>query len=283
VMRAKQTFILGYYRFCLQSQCPGLLESLERLLPTIEWQLNDSDFKGRHSQQVHTVDLDSPIQIDAGERLNLSSLSAAHSVAFLIDRALKFHQGLIWLEAAALVDKKGNLVLICGSSQSGKTTLSLALAASLHWKIVSEDLILIDEKTAQIVPFARPLGLREDSFDRIVDAVAPVKLIAGSSDEWYFDSQLYYYKGIALNFSTAILLGPANLLPSSPLSIEEVESAEYLRKILPIANCVHIPGAIELVAQGLKKTTCFVVKGGQLTERLRFMESIEAKRSIGVG
>ncbi len=282
-MSAKQTFILGYYRFCLQSQCKSLLESLAHLLPTIEWQINDSDFEGQDSHQVDTVDLDSPVQIETGERLNLSSLSAAHSVAYLIDRALKFHQGLIWLEAAALVDRKGNLVLICGSSQSGKTTLSLALAASLDWKIVSEDLILIDKMTAQILPFARPLGLREDSFDRIVEAVAPVKLIAGNSAEWYFDAQLYYYQGIPLNFSIALLLGPANLQPGSPLSIEEVDSGEYLRKILSIANCVHIPGAIELVSQSLKKTTCFVVKGGQLTERLQFMENLEAKRSIGVG
>src|SRR5471030_222545 len=87
-----QTFVLGRYRFRLQSKCQSLLDSLERMLPTTDWQSDNSN----HLSANELIDLDSPITILTGEELCLKSLSPAHSIAYLIDCALKFNQEFIW-------------------------------------------------------------------------------------------------------------------------------------------------------------------------------------------
>lgn len=280
--KIETTFVLGYYRFRLQSHCPVLINSLTAMLPTINWQTAGLDLGRFQSQQPEVIDLDIPIRTDTGMELRLSSLSPAHSVAYLLDCSLKFHHGLIWLEAAALVDANNSLVLICGASQSGKTTLSLALSTIFAWKIVSEDILLIDGQCGRLIPFARPLGLRDDSLDRIIDASSSTELHGNSADEWYFDPNIYYYKDVSPQFSRAILLNSANPQPALPLSVEAVSPEEYLRKILPIANCVRLEGATELVHDCLRHADCFIVTGGKLQERLQFLQSQSIKNSLGV-
>jgi hypothetical protein len=273
VNNTEQKFILGHFRFKLQSNNTVLLMTLSDMLPTIEWQSEPNNKKYHPPSPEPLINLDAPIKSDTGDILCLSSLSPAHSVAYLVDCALKFHQGMIWLEGAGLVDKNKNLILVCGASQSGKTTLSLALASAFGWKIISEDLILVNPTTKQVVPFARPLGLRPDSIDRILKVTDKSGFAGLSADDWYFDPQIHHYSEAPFKFSQAILLNSANIQPEAPLSIEEVSMSQFLRDILPIANCVRVEGAIDLVNEGLQGTSCFIIKGGNLKERLEFLES----------
>ncbi|WP_453993375.1 hypothetical protein [Bacillus nitroreducens] len=66
-------------------------------------------------------------------------------------------------------------VAIFGPSRSGKTTLMMKLMEEGH-PLISDDLLVIDNKTGEILPFKKPIGLRnttreyyEDKFKKIVD------------------------------------------------------------------------------------------------------------------
>src|ERR1700722_506057 len=79
----------------------------------------------------------------------------------LLTHILKRHLGCIWIDAAALIAPNGKKVLIVGQSGAGKSTTTMALALRYGWKVLGEDLVLLDQKTDQIINFASPFSLKK--------------------------------------------------------------------------------------------------------------------------
>ncbi len=71
------------------------------------------------------------------------------------------HRGdnYVWVHAGA-VQLGGLVVLLPGEAGSGKTTLVLALL-SAGWTYLSDDLAALDLGTHEIVPFPKPLGIKD--------------------------------------------------------------------------------------------------------------------------
>jgi hypothetical protein len=67
--------------------------------------------------------------------------------------------GYVTLHAAA-VARDGRLLLLAGESGAGKTTLTLALLRD-GWTYLSDDVAPIDVSTGEVVPFPKPLGVKE--------------------------------------------------------------------------------------------------------------------------
>jgi|GEM_PF-3357535 len=68
-------------------------------------------------------------------------------------------------------------IAIFGPSRSGKTTLIMELLEYGH-SLISDDLLVIDNETGEILPFKKPIGLRnttkeyyEDKFKQIVEKI----------------------------------------------------------------------------------------------------------------
>jgi HprK-related kinase A len=74
------------------------------------------------------------------------------------------HQYLI-IHAAA-VEKNGLVAILPAPPGSGKSTLAAALALS-GWRLLSDELTLIDRKTGLIQPLPRPVSLKNQSIDII--------------------------------------------------------------------------------------------------------------------
>lgn len=67
---------------------------------------------------------------------------------------------------AAVVEKNGWAAILPGSPGSGKSTLAAGLVLS-GWRLLSDELTLIDRKTGLIQPLPRPVSLKNQSIDTI--------------------------------------------------------------------------------------------------------------------
>jgi HprK-related kinase A len=74
------------------------------------------------------------------------------------------HQYLI--VHAAAVEKSGCALVLPGPPGSGKSTLCAGLV-SRGWRLLSDELTLLDLATGHIVPLPRPVSLKNDSIDAI--------------------------------------------------------------------------------------------------------------------
>ncbi len=67
---------------------------------------------------------------------------------------------------AAVVEKNGRAAILPAPSGSGKSTLTAGLVLS-GWRLLSDELTLIDRKTGLIQPLARPVSLKNQAIDVI--------------------------------------------------------------------------------------------------------------------
>lgn len=87
-----------------------------------------------------------------------------------------FEWGLNWVIAshvynyliihAAVVEKDGQVLILCGQPGAGKSTLCAALV-SRGWRLFSDEMAIIDLQSDRIIPFVRPISLKNQSIDII--------------------------------------------------------------------------------------------------------------------
>ena len=90
-----------------------------------------------------------------------------------------FEWGLNWCIAgyshqyliihAAVVERSGRALILPGSPGSGKSTLCAALI-NKGWRLLSDELTLVDCVTGNIVPVPRPVSLKNDSIQIIANS-----------------------------------------------------------------------------------------------------------------
>jgi HprK-related kinase A len=76
---------------------------------------------------------------------------------------------------AAVLEKNGQAVIMPGDPGAGKSTLTAALSLS-GWRLLSDEITLIDRDDGMIVPLARPVSLKNTSID-LVRTFSPGALI----------------------------------------------------------------------------------------------------------
>jgi HprK-related kinase A len=67
---------------------------------------------------------------------------------------------------AAVVERDGHALLLPAAPGSGKSTLCAALAHA-GWRLLSDELTIVDSRTGDIVPIPRPIALKGPSIDVI--------------------------------------------------------------------------------------------------------------------
>jgi len=87
-----------------------------------------------------------------------------------------FEWGLNWCIAtysnvnlilhAAVVEKNGHALIFPAAPGSGKSTLSAGLSAK-GWRLLSDEMAIINNKTKEVIPVVRPISLKNESIDVI--------------------------------------------------------------------------------------------------------------------
>ena len=166
---------------------PTLSERIERCLADLPV-ADDADVdativvrrRGDADGAVHDLYLESRDGSVEDLGTGLTGVQVLRLVAWVVSRqARRSVQHLPVLHAAVVAGESGAVVL-CGGSQTGKSTLTVACVASgLHY--LSDDMAILDVGAATVEPFARPIMLREGGRRLLADrAVLPES--GGSSD-----------------------------------------------------------------------------------------------------
>lgn len=83
------------------------------------------------------------------------------------------HQYLI--VHAAVLERGGRALILPAASGSGKSTLCAGLVFGGGWRLLSDELALIDPASGHVVPLPRPLSLKNESID-VLRGFAPAAL-----------------------------------------------------------------------------------------------------------
>ena len=94
-----------------------------------------------------------------------------------LDQAFPFFEwGLNWVIAshihyyllvhAAVVEKDGHVLILCGKPGAGKSTLCAALVCR-GWRLFSDEMAVIDLVSNELIPCVRPVSLKNKAIDII--------------------------------------------------------------------------------------------------------------------
>ncbi|MDB5409101.1 MAG: hypothetical protein JWL84_4013 [Rhodospirillales bacterium] len=68
---------------------------------------------------------------------------------------------------AAAIERGGRVAILPGEPGAGKSTLCAGLVGSGGWRLLSDELSLIDMATGRFIPLARPISLKKESIEII--------------------------------------------------------------------------------------------------------------------
>lgn len=259
-MTNKAIVSLGRWHGILQSKNASFLEKIMNVLPKLSTNEAASN----------------AVLVDINNASSDSDPSLA--ITQVINEALRYHHDLLWVDASCLKTKDNKLVLVAGDSMSGKTTISLAFAGLENWKILAEDIVLIDFDKNQILNFGRPLSLREGALDRI-RKIKNFNLSETPLSNWYFDPSYYLNQPEPIEIALAILLSNTQDTQGTEnppcLEVTKLEPESFVRSLLPLSNLLHAPRLQALkLSQCLKDTTCLKLSYGELGERMQAISKL---------
>lgn len=82
---------------------------------------------------------------------------------------------------AAVVEKNGKAIIFPAQPGSGKSTLAAGLV-SRGWRLLSDELAIVDVNNIAAVPLARPINLKNESID-IIQKFSPTSIFSGRYDD----------------------------------------------------------------------------------------------------
>jgi hypothetical protein len=221
------------------------------------------------------VDLDTLMNIEGNQAPMPDSQSedslehlAGETIRLLLSQAMAEHKSVIWLDAAVLVPPGGDLFLLAGPSMAGKTTLTLAMCLGHRWHALSEDMTLIDQQNCRVLSFARPSSMRRGCLEIIENAIGqPVKPC--HLKEWFFRPEMFLNGIRPAKFSAVLKLAPIEEGRREDMVLEAQSPAEMVRALLPLSNCLRLPGAVQFMHEATATARCYNLSGGSLIERMR--------------
>lgn len=184
-----------------------------------------------------------------------------------IDRCLQViieqHHDCLIVQAACLALPDGRTVLLAGDFGSGKTTLALALALGYGWKVVAENLLLLDATTRRLLSLAAPFQLKEGVREQL--HLAGVELPGFILREWFPLSEALLANDCPARFDVAIFLEAKFDAPD--LSFIQCTTSEFTRKVLPLSNLLQKRGT-NIFVDALPEHHCYTTSGGTFKQRL---------------
>jgi len=185
---------------------------------------------------------------------------------------------------AAVIERAGRALILPAPPGSGKSTLCAALVAR-GWRLLSDELTMIDAKTRDVVPLPRPISLKNASIalmtrfwpegpmspvvhDTLKGSVAHVRPPAPSVER------------AAERATPGWIVLPAFRAGESPMLTSLPKSAGFMRLVESAFNySVLGRHGFDILADVVEASSCHeFVYGGQLDEAVRMFDAIARDR-----
>ena len=135
--------------------------------------------------------------------------ASAAEIRYVVNEILKLNSDCLWLRAAFLIAPNGKTVLLAAPPSVGKTSLSLALAFKSGWKIIADDVVLIEPVSKHVLSVRLPFSIKAGSADLLGATFATM---AGDLlyEEWLSSKAIIEEVDCNANIDYAIILRRGN-------------------------------------------------------------------------
>ncbi|MDO8450907.1 MAG: HprK-related kinase A [Rhodoferax sp.] len=161
--------------FRVQSSIPVVAEGIAALYSEYEWFPDGSEFSDFHVAVVKGRPFPKPLCVFEMDGMQpFTPLAAGEAFAFL-------EWGLNWCVTSychtwitvhsAVLERHGRVLIMPAPPGSGKSTLCAALLLN-GWRLLSDEMALLDPATGLVTPSPRPVSLKNQSIE-IIRKLAP--------------------------------------------------------------------------------------------------------------
>jgi hypothetical protein len=185
----------------------------------------------------------------------------------IVNTALRYHDGCLWIDAAALIAPNGKKILMAGASHSGKSTCAVALALKKKWRVLAEDITLFDMTSDELLCFASPFSLKPGTADRLsAHGCQPPPLMF---NEWIPMSDMAVGTEVPANLDFAFIFDHIDDTGNpGPLVLKDLRQSDFVRGLVGISNLLHTSQAADKLCGYLENCRCIALSGGTISERL---------------
>jgi HprK-related kinase A len=200
-----------------------------------------------------------------------------------------FEWGLNWCIAtashqylivhAAVVAKNGQGIILSGEPGAGKSTLCAALV-SRGWRLLSDEMALIDPRQLGVTPVPRPIGLKNESID-IMKAYAGGMLIGPSVTDTAKGTVAHMRPPTESITDSSTDVHPSHILfplysPEAATDLRAVGKAHALTRIAEQSFNYHILGEGGFVTLNRLASTCpvFDLRYSQLESAIAEIDNL---------
>jgi HprK-related kinase A len=182
---------------------------------------------------------------------------------------------------SAVLEKHGRVLVMPAPPGSGKSTLCAALM--LHgWRLLSDEMALLDPVSGHIVPAPRPVSLKNQSIE-VVRRLAP-DAVMGPVAHDTMKGTVAHLRVSADSLARAHVSAPPAWLvfprfeQAAPLSVEPRPKARALVELASNSFNHHVHGraGFDALAQLVDRCQCFDLRYGHLPEALAWFDALEA-------
>lgn len=159
----------GPFRFRISSRTEEVFQGLRRLYPDFE--ASAQGFSDYAVQVDRVAGVRAHLRPQVAFRFDgfepFKPLPSQHAYALLewgMNWSLSAHGHHYLLLHAAVLERNGHAIVLPGDPGAGKSTLTAALALS-GYRLLSDEMALIDRETGMLMPLARPVGLKNRSIE----------------------------------------------------------------------------------------------------------------------
>jgi len=204
-----------------------------------------------------------------------------------------FEWGLNWCIAtiahqyllihAAVVEKNGCALILSGEPGAGKSTLCAALV-NRGWRLLSDEMAVIDPKTQEIIPVVRPISLKNESIT-LIKQWAPDAIMGES----FLDTSkgtvahLKPPKDSVVNAKTrtkaALIVFPKFSSETGPYSLETLSKGQAALKLADNSFNYNVLGSdgFHCVCDLVERSDCYTFKYSNLNEAVELFSTLALK------
>jgi HprK-related kinase A len=186
-----------------------------------------------------------------------------------------------WLTVhSAVLEKKGRAVLLPAPPGSGKSTLCAALM--LHgWRLLSDEMALLDPRTGLVTPAPRPVSLKNQSIE-VVRGLSPSAVIGPAAHDTMKGTVAHLQVSRASLEAAGEAVAPAWVVfpkyeAGALLTVEPRAKSTSLLDLASNSFNHHVHGrsGFEALVKVVDQSQCFDLRYSQIPEALAWFDALE--------